>query len=146
MTSSSPAQRLLCRRTKWCLPVSESLLHQSVPPVTVARGKHLVRGAKVKSYYDKTVSKGRGPLVPGKFVNSKHNDHHCGERWNFGEVLSEVIPRSYLTKTQDRLVRRTITHLRLVSFAAVFRNDKQRFCERNCCSPESFPSVFQTTN
>jgi len=67
--------------------VSESLLHQSVPPVTVARDEHVVRRGKVKGYCDKTSSKGLSSLVPGKFVNSKHNAHHRDERWKFGEVL-----------------------------------------------------------
>ena len=66
----SPAQRFL-RRTKPSLPVSESLLRQSVPPVTVVRDDHLHRRAKAKSYYDKNASKELAPLVPGQFVYSK---------------------------------------------------------------------------
>lgn len=82
----SPAQRFLCRGTKSSLPVSESLSRQSVPPVTVVRDEHLDRRAKAKSYYNKTACKELVPLVPGQFVYSKANDHHRGERWNFGEV------------------------------------------------------------
>ena len=37
----SPAQRFLCRRTKSNLPISESLLSQSVKPVTVVCDEHL---------------------------------------------------------------------------------------------------------
>lgn len=50
----SPAQRFHCRRTKSILPVSESLLRQSVPSVEVVREGHLNRKAKAKSHYDKT--------------------------------------------------------------------------------------------
>ena len=107
-----PAQRFLCRRTKSSLPVSESLLRQSVPPVTVVRDEHLDRRAKAKAHYDKTASKELAPLIPGQYVYSIPNDHHRGERWNFGEVLNEVTPRSYLIKTPDGLVRRNRTHLR----------------------------------
>ena len=92
--------------------MSESLLRQSVPPVTVVCDKHLGRRAKAKSYYDKTSSKELAPLVPGYFVYSKPNDHHRGERWNFGEVFNEVTPRSYFIKTQDGLVPLNITNLR----------------------------------
>ena len=50
----SPAQRLLCRRKKSNLPISKSLLSQSVPPVTVVRDEHLGRRDKAKAHYDKT--------------------------------------------------------------------------------------------
>ena len=48
----SPTQRFLSRRAKSSLPVSESLLRWSVPPLTVMRDEHLDKRAKVKSYYD----------------------------------------------------------------------------------------------
>ena len=75
-----------------------------MPPVTVVRNEHLDRRTKAKSYYNKTASKELAPLVPGQFVYSKPNDYHWGERWNFGEVLNEVRPHSYLNKTPEGLV------------------------------------------
>ena len=77
----SPAQRFLCRRTKSLLPVSELLLRQSVPPVTVVREEHINRRAKAKSYYDKTARKELPPLMAGQFVYSRPNNHHRGEQW-----------------------------------------------------------------
>ena len=108
----SPAQRFLCRRTKSNLPISESLLSQSVPPVNVVRDEHLGRRAKAKAHYDKTASGDLPTLTPGQYVYTRPNDHHHGEQWGHGEVLGEVTPRSYVIKTQDGLVRRNRIHLR----------------------------------
>ena len=108
----SPAQRFLCRRTKSNLPISESLLSQSVPPVNVVRDEHLGRRAKAKAHYDKTTSRDLPPLTPRQYVYTRPNDHHHGEQWGHGEVLGEVTPRSYVIKTQDGLVRRNRIHLR----------------------------------
>lgn len=57
-----PAQRFLCRRTKSNLPISESSLSQSVPPVTVVRDEHLGRRAKAKAHDDKTEQR----LIPSR--------------------------------------------------------------------------------
>ena len=108
----SPAQRFLCRRTKSTLPIAESLLSQSVPPVALVRDEHLGRRAKAKAHYDKTASRDLPPLSPGQIVFTRPNDRHRGERWDRGEVLEEVTPRSYVVETQGGLVRRNRTHLR----------------------------------
>ena len=108
----SPAQRFLCRRTKSNLLISESLLTQSVPPVTVVCDEHLGRRAKAKAHYDKTACRDLSPLAPGQFVYTRPNDHHRGDQWRHGEVLGEVTPRSYVVQTQDGLVRRNRIHLR----------------------------------
>ena len=108
----SLAQRFLCRRTKSNLPISESLLSQSVPPVNVVRDKHLGRRAKAKAHYDKTASRDLPPLTPGQYVYARPNEYHRGEQWGHSEVLGEVTPRSYVIKTQDGLVRLNRIHLR----------------------------------
>ena len=108
----STAQRFLCRRTKSNLPISESLLSKSVPPVTVVRDEHLGRWAKAKAHHDKTASRDLSPLAPGQIVYTRPNDHHHGEQWGHDEALGEVAPRSYVVKTQDGLVRRNRIHLR----------------------------------
>ena len=98
--------------SKSILPISESLLSQSVSPVNVVHGEHLGRRAKAKAHYDKTASRDLPPLTPGQYVYTRPNDHHHGEQWCHGEVLGEVTPRSYVIKTQDGLVRRNRIHLR----------------------------------
>lgn len=100
-----PARRFLCQRTKSNLPISESLLSQSMPPVTVLRDEHLERRAKAKAHYDKTATRVLSHLAPGQFVYTRPNDHHRGEQWRHGEVLGEVTPRSYVVQTQDGLNR-----------------------------------------
>lgn len=67
----SPAQRFLCQRTKSTLPMSESLLIQSVPPGAVVCDEHLRQQAKAKAYYDKTASSGLAPLSPGQVVYTR---------------------------------------------------------------------------
>ena len=108
----SPAQGFLCRRTKSNLPISESLLRQSVPPVTIVCDEHLGRRAKAKAHHDKTSSRDLSPLAPGQFGYTRPNEHHPGEQWRHGEVLGEVTPRSHVAQTQDGLVRRNRIHLR----------------------------------
>ena len=49
----SPAKRFLCRRTKSTLPMSATLLGQSMLPVAGVQDEHLGRWAKAKTYYDK---------------------------------------------------------------------------------------------
>ena len=115
--------------------MSESLLRQSVPPVTVVHDEHLDRRAKAKSYYDKTASRELAPLVPGQFIYSKPNYHHRGERWNFGEILNEVTPRSYLIKTPDGLVRRNRTHLRPA--------EASLSCNQQPLTQQAVPAVIQ---
>ena len=44
---------------------------------------------------------------------TKPSDHHRGNQWGYGEVLKEVTPCSYVIRTQDGLVRRNRTHIRL---------------------------------
>jgi len=87
-------------------------LSQSVPPKTVVCDEHLGRRAKAKAHNDKTASRDLSPLAPGQFVYTRPNDQHRGEQWRHGEVLGEVIPRSYVVQTQDGLVRRNRVHLR----------------------------------
>ena len=111
-TTYSPAQRFLCRRKKYILPISESLLAQSVPPVTVVRDEHLGRLAKAKSHYDENACRDLSPLAPGQFVYTRPNDYHRGDHWRHGEVLGEVTPLSHMVQTQDGLVRRNRIHLR----------------------------------
>ena len=82
-----------------------------MPPVNVVHDKHLGRQAKAKAHYDKTASRDL-PLLHLDSVYTRPNDHHHGEQWGHGEVLGEVTPRSYVIKTQDRLVRRNRIHLR----------------------------------
>ncbi|XP_015748528.1 PREDICTED: uncharacterized protein LOC107328301 [Acropora digitifera] len=102
----SPAQRILCRRTKSNFPISESLLTQSVPPVTVVRDEHLGRRAKAKAHYGKTASRDLSPLAPGQFVYTRPDNHNRGDQWRHGEVLGKFV-RSELTERTGYESRRT---------------------------------------
>lgn len=67
----SLAQRFLCRRTS-ILPVCESLLRQSLPPVEVV----------CEELLDKTASKELVLPVPWQFSYTKPTG---GERWSYGK-------------------------------------------------------------
>ena len=100
----SLAHRFLCQRTKSTLPMSATLLGQSVPPVAGVQDEHQGRRAKAKTYYDKTANR----------------DHHRGDECGYGEVLEEVTPRSYVIRTQDGLIRRNRSHIRLAEHSQKF--------------------------
>ena len=44
---------------------------------------------------------------------TKPSDHHRSNQWGYGEVLEEVTPRLYVIRTQNGLVRKNRTHIRL---------------------------------
>ncbi len=82
-----------------------------MPPVALVRDKHLGRRAEAKAHYHKTASRELPPLT---WTTSVHQAKRPSpwERWDRGEVLEEVTPRSYVVKKPDGLVRRNRVHLR----------------------------------
>ena len=83
----SPAQRFLCRRTKFNLPISESLLSQFVPPVTVVRDEHLDSALKPKLTMTKLIAE-TYPLshlanlcTPGQMTITVVNSGDTAKSW-----------------------------------------------------------------
>ena len=106
--NSSPAQRLMNRRTKTTLPTSTSLLKPYVPENTdtnIAR-----KQLKQQWYYNKG-AKELGQLRKGDRV--KVQPFGLGKKkWIDGEVKKEVRPRSYEVEANGRIYIRNRKHLR----------------------------------
>jgi hypothetical protein len=105
---TSPAQRLLSRRTKTPLPMVSSLLKPKVVkdvPYKLTRAK-----AKQQEYYNSS-AKELAPLCAGDVVRVKLKDKD--RHWTKAKVEGQVDVRSYNIRTEDgRPFRRNRRHLR----------------------------------
>ena len=95
---SSPAQRLMSRRTKTTLPIAQQLLEPDV------KKKLILKCRKAKKYFDKG-SKELPELVIGKSVRVKPVVKKS-KVWQRGDCVGKVGPRSYLIDIDGRIVRR----------------------------------------
>ena len=97
--SSSPAQRLMSRRTRSMLPCKTQyypLVQAGVPQ------KIICKKQKAKKYYDRA-ARHLPELVVGQPVSVKTQPS--------GVVESQVAPRSYTVKAGERRLRRNRVHL-----------------------------------
>ena len=106
----SPAQRLLCRRTRTLIPTAKSLLKPAIP-----RGidrKLLVQKSKQAYYYEG--AKELPELKEGDVVRIKPlKPTEKRKPWTRASVEGKVDIRSYKVRTEDgRLFRRNRKHLR----------------------------------
>ena len=98
---TSPAQRLMGRRCRTLLPMSESLLRPSYPPRGDVRAL-AGRKWRQKNYYDRHVK-------PLKLINLGEpvRVRLPGEKvWSPAECVGFAGPRNYLVKTGDAVYRR----------------------------------------
>ena len=105
---SSPAQRMMNRRTRMTLPVSTSLLKACVPENTM---QSIWRNqAKQRHYYNRGV-KSLEQLRQGDRV--KLQPFTPGQReWVDGQVVKEIRPRFYEVQTGGKVYIRNRRHLR----------------------------------
>ena len=109
--SSSPVQRLMCRRTRTVVPIREELLSPEIPVVDAERQKMKGMQEKQASYYNRHTQ-----VLP----ELKEDDSvrvkpvHLGEsEWKKAKVVKRVDDRSYLIETSNgSLLRRNRYHLR----------------------------------
>jgi hypothetical protein len=104
----SPAQRLMARRTKTLLPISDTLLKPSViePSEVTKRLSHYRQQSK--KYYDRT-AKPLPNLQKGDVVRVTDIK---GKYMKKGTVISETsYPRSYMVDINGRNYRRNRRHL-----------------------------------
>ncbi|XP_020917563.1 uncharacterized protein K02A2.6 [Exaiptasia diaphana] len=100
--STSPAQRMLNRRTRTLLPISNKLLQPEIP--TGVQQSLKVNQAKQAFYYDKT-AKELKPLKEGDVVRVKPKE--SDKKFVKAKVEKQVDIRSYQIKTEDgRVFRR----------------------------------------
>lgn len=109
-TTSSPAQRLMSRRTRSMLPGSEKLYK---PEVQTNVTEQIIKRRKVAKYYHDRNCKPLPKLIIGQPVNVKTHPQQPNTSWKPGTVISEAhTPRSYIVKVGEKSYRRNRTHLR----------------------------------
>ena len=110
--SFSPAQRLMGRRTRSTLPLSEDLLKpEPADPLTISSEITLRREAS-KAQYDKYVHSPLMPLPLGSHAYAKSRPSQQGAPWLYGRVIDNPSPRSYNIDTGNVILRRNRAQLR----------------------------------
>lgn len=108
----SPAQRMLCRRTRTTLPTPDHLLKPSpLNPEMVAQELSLKRTAS-KQYYDRSASKTHSRLRIGSRVYAKPPATQKSRSWICGTIISRDTPRSYTIQTPINSIRRNRVHIK----------------------------------
>ena len=107
--TSSPAQRLMSRRTRSFLPCGTK---QYEPKVVTDVTKDIVmRRRKSKHYYDKK-AKNLPQLVIGQPVRVKTAPQSPRSKWTQGQVVGQESARSYRVQVGDTTLRRNRIHVR----------------------------------
>lgn len=107
---TSPAQRLMSRRTRTLLPTAKALLQPEVQDPSITKEKIKLRRQRAKIYYDRG-SKHLPEIMEGEPVMLQPNKPKMP--WERGSCLGQVSDRSYLVKTDhDTIVRRNRKFLR----------------------------------
>ena len=110
--SFSPAQRLMGRRTRSTLPLSEDQLKpEPADPLTVCSEITLRRKAS-KAQYDKYAQPPLMPLPLGSQAYAKPRPSQRGAPWLYGRVIDNPSPRSYNIDTGNVILRRNRAQLR----------------------------------
>ena len=108
--TSSPAQRLMSRRTRSMLPCSQAMYQPTVQTAVTQQILH--KRKKAKHYYDRQ-AKALPKLVVGQPVRVKAHPQQRRSDWKPGKVVSDLsTPRSYIVEISGRKYRRNRVHLR----------------------------------
>jgi hypothetical protein len=103
----SPAQLILGRRTRTCLPICNKKLDT---PTSKAASQALVKAKARQAYYYNRNAKERPPLEKGDTVRVKFDDR---PEWRKAEIDKVLPHRSYEVRFEDGTVRRrTSKHVR----------------------------------
>lgn len=105
----SPAQRLMARRLKTPLPVSDTLLRPCV--VADVSEKLKARHQRAKLWYDRS-AKDLPELHVGQPIRMQPLPGDRTGRWRRGVCLQQVGPRSYLVDVEGTMYRRNRVDLR----------------------------------
>ena len=105
--NKSPAQLILGRRTRTCLPICNKKLDT---PSSKAASQALVKAKARQAYYYNRNAKERPPLEKGDTVRVKFDDR---PEWRKAEIDKVLPHRSYEVRFEDGTVRRrTSKHVR----------------------------------
>lgn len=108
---SSPAQRLMNRRTRAVVPQAESLLKPAIPEVEQTISRKTTKQMQSQRYYNRSVSDLR-PLQKGTPVFVQSLKKHQPIKWSRGTVVDDCNDRSYIVESEGRLLRRNRRYLR----------------------------------
>ena len=129
--SSSPAQRLLNRRTKTLLPTNNRLLKPNCVNLKQAREELKNNKSHRETYYNKT-SKDLPPLKVGDVVRIQPKETFGGNSvWEKGIVKSKQGLRSYEVDTRYGTFRINRKHLRKTRENPDLRNYHMEFDDIN---------------
>ena len=108
----SPAQRMLCRRTRSTLPTSDNLLNpQPIDPKVVQEDISAKRRAS-RAQYDKSAGLEHKSLSVGDYAYLKPPPNRRGQPWTYGQISKMEGPRSYTIVTPHGQMRRNRVHVR----------------------------------
>ena len=109
--NTSPAQRLMCRRTQYLLPMTPKLLKPKVPE---DQSPQMNKKKKAEiTRYNNSRAKNLKTLTPGDTVRIQPTDDKKKSEWRKAKVLKQLSERSYEVKTQQgTILRRNRRHLR----------------------------------
>ena len=113
--NTSPAQRLMSRRTRTSVPISTTLLHpELVDPGQVK--EEMTSQRQVSKYiYDKNSAPDLPVLTTGDYVYFRPPPNKQNFPWQYGKVIDNPSPRSYTIKTSNGMARRNRSQIRLAA-------------------------------
>ena len=105
---TSPAQRLMSRRTRTLLPTVSSLLHPEVP--TDVKGKIEKKRQQAKFYYDQ-----KAKILPQIEVGQEVRvaPTRANQKWRPGTCTKALSDRSYLVAVDNHVIRRNRQALKI---------------------------------
>ena len=107
----SPAQRMLCRRTRTTLPTPNHLIKPSPVNLDVVTQELTLKRAASKRYYDNKPTKVHPELAVGSSVYAKPPPTQRSHPWIRGTIISQDTPRSYTIQTPSSNIRRSRVHI-----------------------------------
>ena len=109
---TSPVQRLMNRRSKTMLPITDKLLKPDNVNLQTARNEIQKNKYNQETYYNKS-AKDLAPLKPGDVVRIQPSQSiGSGGDWEKGVISKTVQKRSYEVRTDRGIYRRNRRHLR----------------------------------
>lgn len=108
----TPAQRLLCHRTRTTLPTSNHLLAPQAINIDIVVQEIKKKRGVSKFQYDKAAGAAHDLLDIGTHVYAKPPPQHHGKSWIYGKIIHNTNPRSYTIQTPNSKIRRNRVHVR----------------------------------
>ena len=134
---SSPTQRLMSRRTRHTLPISDELLKPKV--VENVRQKKMLKHQQSKFQYDKG-AKDLPELVIGQSVRMAPLPNDRERKWRLGTCMEQHSPRSYVVDVNGHLYRRNRKYIRATSEAIPesIISDPSVFNDQKCAEKAAY--------